>query len=314
MRELPCGLKLEDGPVLLTGAGGFVGRYLMEHLAMGRGDYATDLTTEFEAPQGVRKLVWRLPEPASREIGPVRYVVHLAAMSSVSRSLKDIQGAYSTNLMGTISVLEMVANENPGARLLLVSSAEVYRSQEGLLEEDSEIAPINPYGATKAAAEAAARQYSRARGIDCVVSRSFPHFGPGQSGNFALPSFCRRIAEARRSGGGTIRVGNLSPVRDYLYVEDVVRAYCSILAGGSRNGVYNVCSGQGRSMGEMVETLVRITDANVTIEVDPKLVRPVDTECQVGDPSRLRESLGWKQRVTLEEGLEKLYRWWEERI
>ena len=314
MRDLRCGVQLEDGPVLVTGAGGFVGRHLMEQLNMGRGDWAVDLTDDFPAPAGVSKAAWPLPGGPPEGLGQVRYVVHLAAMSSVSRSLREVRRAYETNLMGTLSVLEMIASGSPGARMLLVSSAEVYSSADRLIGEDSKIGPCNPYGTTKAAAEIAARQFSQNYDLDIVFSRSFPHFGPGQDAGFALPSFCRRIIQAKRRGGGSVRVGNLSPIRDYLYVEDVVRAYCHILGRGRPGGVYNVCGGEGRSMGEILQMLVDISGADISLDVDSDLFRPADMAFQVGDPTKLRALLGWRPRFTLEEGLGKLYEWWEERI
>ncbi len=281
---------------------------------MGEGDLAADLTAGFPAPAGVRRLAWRLPEEAPAGIGPVRYVVHLAAVSSVSRSLRDVRGTWMTNLMGTLSVLEMMAEKSPGARFLLVSSSEVYTPSARPLGEDSKIGPLNPYGASKAAAEVAAGQMADSLGLDIVVSRSFPHFGPGQDPGFALPSFCRRIAEAAGGGGEMVRVGNLRPVRDYLYVDDVVRAYCHLLAAGEAGCVYNVCSGRGRSMGDILARLVEISGAEVSLEVDPDLCRPADVESQVGDPGRLRALTGWRPEYALEDGLRELYEWWEERV
>ena len=307
-------IGLKPGPVLVTGAGGFAGHHLMNQLEMGDGDIATDVTTDFSAPEGVRKIPWELPSKAPLEIGEVRYIVHLAAMSSVSRSLKEIHRAYEINLMGTISVLEYMVSTCPGARLLLVSSSEVYKSNDDIITENSEIGPRNPYGTTKAACEIAAFQFARNYGLDVVVSRSFPHFGPGQSEDFAFPSFCRRIIQARRSGRKTIRVGNISPVRDYLYVTDVVRAYQYILSRGHKGSIYNVCTGCGNTIEDMLAMLIDISGGGIRLEKDPDLFRPVDVEFQVGSPSRIRSLLGWQPEVDRVEGLKRLFAWWEARI
>jgi GDP-4-dehydro-6-deoxy-D-mannose reductase len=301
------------GPVLVTGAGGFVGGHLMRRLGMGEGDIATDVTTDFEAPEGVRKVVWNLPSEAPKEIGEVRFIVHLAAMSSVSRSLREVHRAYEINLMGTLSVLEYMVARCPGARLLLASSAEVYRSCDGLITESSGIGPRNPYGTTKAAAETAAFQYAGNHGLDIVVTRAFPHFGPGQSGGFVLPSFCRRILASRGSGERTIRVGNLKPVRDYLYVTDVTSAYACILSRGRSGSIYNVCTGQGSSIEDMARMLIGISGEDLDLRIDPELFRPADVEFQVGDASRVTALLGWSPAVSREEGLRMLFRWWEEK-
>jgi GDP-4-dehydro-6-deoxy-D-mannose reductase len=191
-----------------------------------------------------------------------------------------------------------------------VSSAEVYRPSKDLLTEDSPVGPINPYGGTKAAAEVAAFQMALAGGMDLMVARPFPHFGPGQSPVFALPAFCRRILDARNSGERSIRVGNLDPVRDYLYVTDVARAYHRILAKGDSGGIYNICTGNGSSMGDMVRTLVRISGVPLDLEKDPALFRPVDVISQVGDPSRM-EALGWSPEIDRNDGMRRLFSWWE---
>jgi len=145
----------EPGPILVTGAAGFVGYHLMKELRMGKGDIAVDTTDDFSAPEGVKKIQWTLPSPPPEELGDVRYIIHLAAMSSVSKSLKEIHRAYEINLLGTVSILEYMVSHCPRARLLLASSAEVYKSSNDLITENSEIGPLNPYGTTKAAAEIA---------------------------------------------------------------------------------------------------------------------------------------------------------------
>jgi GDP-4-dehydro-6-deoxy-D-mannose reductase len=308
------GIRLESGPVLVTGAAGFMGSYLMEELGLGRGDIATDVTDDFKAPEGVRKICWPLPSLPPDELSDVRYIVHLAAMSSVSKSLREVHKTYEINLMGTVSVLEYMVSRCPDARMLFVSSSEVYGSTEELISEKSEIGPRNPYGTTKAAAEIAALQFARNYDLDIVISRAFPHMGPGQSEVFALPAFCRRIIESSRRGDNIIRVGNLSPVRDYLYVTDVARAYRYILGRGRSGRVYNVCSGEGSSIGDMVRMLIDISGMDIEIKTDPDLFRPADIEFQVGDPTRLQSELGWKPEVDRIEALKKLFSWWEARI
>jgi len=307
-------INLEPGPVLVTGAAGFMGYHLMQELRMGEGDFAVDVRDDYEVPGGVRKIIWKLPSSPPEELGEVRYIVHLAAMSSVSKSLREIHKAYEINLMGTVSVLEYMVSKCPGARMLLASSSEVYKANDDLITENSEIGPRNPYGTTKAAAEIAAMQFARNYELDIVITRAFPHLGPGQSEDFAFPSFCRRIIESHRDGSNVIRVGNLNPVRDYLYVTDVARAYRYILSRGHSGSIYNICTGKGNSIGDMVSMLIGISGLDIKLEVDPDLFRPVDVEFQVGNPSRLQSLLGWKPEVDRLEGLNKLFSWWKARI
>ncbi len=304
----------DHGPILVTGAAGFVGYHLMKELGMGEGDIAVDVTADYEAPEGVSKIIWNLPSPPPEELGEVKYIIHLAAMSSVSESLKEVHKAYEINLMGTISVLEYMVSRCPAARMVLASSSEVYKSLDDLISENCDIGPRNPYGTTKAAAEIAAFQFARNYDLDIVVTRAFPHFGPGQSRDFVLPSFCRRIINSRRTGDNVIRVGNLNPVRDYLYVTDVARAYRYILSRGQSGEVYNICTGTGISIADMAGMLIDISGIEIELKTDPDLFRPADVEFQVGDPYRLRSLLGWKPEVERKEGLTKLYSWWEARI
>lgn len=304
-----CGYLLPDGPVLVTGAGGFAGRNLMDLFGLGAGDYAADATCDFQAPEGVRRIAWPLPGPPPVSLGEVRYVVHLAGISSVSRSLKEGDLAMEVNARGTDSVLSWVTESSPNARFLLASSSEVYRPSRDPLSEGSPLEPASPYGRSKLAAE----RLVEASGLDWVISRSFPHFGPWQQGRFVLPSFCRRIIQAARENRGSITTGNLDAVRDYLYVKDTVDAYACLLARGRAGGLYNVCSGAGRSIGELLEMLVEISGHRVEPMIDPSLLRNRDQFRQVGDPSRL-EALGWEVQTPLPDGLRILYEWWEERL
>ena len=174
------------------------------------------------------------------------------------------------------------------------------------------MAPLSPYGSSKAAAEILCMQMARSGGIDLVATRSFPHYGPGQSTSFALPAFCGRILDARKRGASGISVGNLAPVRDYLHIDDVCRAYATILARGERLGVYNVCSGHGVSMRELLDRLIALAGASVKPVRDEELFRDIDVTAQVGDNGRL-SALGWAPEVGIDAGLESLLAWWEER-
>ncbi len=308
-RVTASGFELADGPVLVTGAAGFVARFLMEELEMGPGDIAADMTTDFAVPDGVTRIAWTLPGPPPIDLADVAFVVHLAAMTSVARSHGAALDYYHANAMGTVSLADSLVGASSRARLLLASSAEVYGSVEGKILESTPPNPMSPYAGSKAAAEIAVLQAHRSAGLDVVIARPFPHFGPGQSPDFALPSFCRRVVEAAATGAGSVRAGNLSAVRDYTYVSDVASAYSAILAGGASGEAYNVASGRGRTMGEVLEAVIGISGVRLEIETDPELLRPADIASQVGDPSRLME-LGWRPAVDFHEGLARLYDWW----
>jgi GDP-4-dehydro-6-deoxy-D-mannose reductase len=302
-----AGFTLKDGPILVTGAGGFVGRRLMDMFQLGDGDIAADSTEDFYAPPGVKRIQWELPGPPSSFPGEVQYVVHLAGLSSVAHSMSDADKVMKVNAGGTHSVAQWVREYSPGAVFLLASSAEVYHPSEEILTENSLIKPGNPYGKSKLEAE----KLLASAGIHHVISRSFPHFGPGQAGHFVLPSFCRRIIRSGESA--EISTGNLTAVRDYLYIDDVVTAYACLLAEGISGEVYNVCSGNGLSIGDLLSLIISISGAEYRAVTDPGLLRKQDQFRQVGSSEKLR-SLGWTQKIPIEKGLKMLYQWWEERL
>jgi nucleoside-diphosphate-sugar epimerase len=281
----------------------------MELFQMGDGDIAADYTADFSAPAGVRKIAWELPGPPPLSLGDVRYTVHLAGLSSVAHSHAGEQKVMDVNLEGTRSIASWIKERSPASRLLLASSAEVYKPSMGRMLETSLTGPRSPYGASKLAAE----ELLCFSGIDCITARSFPHFGPGQAGHFVLPSFCRRIIRAMKNGEDTISAGNLTAVRDYLYIDDVVCAYACLLARGHRGGIYNVCSGQGNSIGELLFMLMDISGSGLRTTTDPRLLREDDQFHQIGNPDKLI-GLGWAFTVPLPEGLKMLYKWWEERL
>lgn len=303
--------------LLVTGASGFVGRHLLRALAE-RGDVSvhaahggegTPAWAAEEAP-GAAWLSLDLTSGASVEEAVRRArpdaAIHLAAQSSVGGSFRDPLGTWEVNATGTLRLLRALG---AGRRVLVAGSSEVYGAappEEQPLREEAPLRPASPYAASKAAAEAVALQMVRAGESHAIVTRSFNHTGPGQDARFALPSFARQLAEvAAGRGEPALRVGNLSPRRDFLDVRDVARAYLVLLDRGEAGGVYNVCSGEAHALRELVETMVALSGTEARIEVDPARVRPVDLPLLVGDASRLR-ALGWAPEIPLRRTLEDL--------
>lgn len=310
--------------VLVTGAAGFVGSWLVRALAAEghtvTGASQDGLPSPHAGAEGADPVEAWLPleltEGASVRdaVGRARpqAVVHLAAQSSVGASFADPLGTWDVNATGTLRLAEALP---PGTRLLLVASAEAYGAvpeAEQPIAETRPLRPANPYAASKAAAEMAVLQAGAgARGVHPVVVRAFNHTGPGQEARFALPSFARQLAAIRLGRSEPVlRVGNLSARRDLLDVRDVVRAYVTLLARGEPGGVYNVCAGEAVSMREAVEALVEISGTRARIEVDPERVRPVDLPLLLGDASRVR-ALGWAPSIPFRRTLADLLDWHE---
>jgi GDP-4-dehydro-6-deoxy-D-mannose reductase len=278
------------GPILVTGADGFVGRHLLKELGedgvAGKVDVldGDGLTAELAA------------------VGP-RAVVHLAGLSSVSESWEETVPLWRTNVLGTVQLLEAVRNAVPAARVLLASSGEVYGRATTLpVTEDAPVAPLSPYAASKAAAELAAGQAALA-GMDVVVARSFPHIGPGQDERFAVGSWTKQIARLEAEGGGTLLVGDLSAERDLTDVRDVCRAYRLLLDRAVPAGTYNVASGRAVPLRGVVELLVELAGVPIEVAQDETRLRPVDIPELSGDPGRLRAATGWEPEIPLERTL-----------
>jgi GDP-4-dehydro-6-deoxy-D-mannose reductase len=278
------------GPVLITGADGFVGGHLLAELGSdGVAGSADVLDSEAFAVE-------------VRDVRPGA-VIHLAALSSVGASWESVAEVWRTNVLGTVQVLEAVRAEAPEARVIMASSGEVYGRAEAIpTREDAPVNPLSPYAASKAAAELAASQ-AVARGQDVVVVRPFPQIGPGQDDRFAIGSWTRQIARLEAEGGGTVLVGDLSGERDLTDVRDGARAYALLLEGSVEPGAYNLASGRGVQMAAVLQMLIGLATVPIELEQDDSRLRPADIPTLVGDPSKLRAATGWKPQIALEQTL-----------
>jgi GDP-4-dehydro-6-deoxy-D-mannose reductase len=231
-------------------------------------------------------------------------VIHLAAVSSVAESWQQAAETWHVNTIGTVNVVDALVATAPEARLLLVSTGEVYgRAEELPTRESARVAPLSPYAASKAAAELACEQAARASGLDVAIARAFQHEGPGRDDRFAIGSWTRQIAELEAHGGGELLVGDLSAERDLTDVRDVCRAYRLLLDRAVPAGTYNVASGKTVRLSDVVDLLVGLARSPVTVELDPARLRPSELPVVWGDPSKLAAATGWKPEIPLEQTL-----------
>jgi GDP-4-dehydro-6-deoxy-D-mannose reductase len=297
--------------VLVTGARGFVGRRLVPRLAAGgwrvRG---IDREVDVAEPGALAKTVADAAPDA---------IVHLAALSFVPDSLRDPAASFRVNFLGTHRLLEAVRLHAPAARVLVVSTGHVYGAAAGAarFDESSALRPDSPYARAKAAADLLARGYAE-RGLDVVRARPFNHTGAGRPEQFVESSFARQVAEiAAGRRAPRLLAGNLEAMRDFLDVEDVVDAYLRLLDRAVPAGVYNVASGVGRSIAEVLDALLELAGigprgAALEVEVDPARWRPTDRA--VGDASRLRSVTGWSPRVDFRETMRALLEGWRKEL
>ncbi|MFT7601401.1 MAG: GDP-4-dehydro-6-deoxy-D-mannose reductase [Acidimicrobiales bacterium] len=287
------------GKALVTGAAGFVGPHLLQHLAeMGDDASGTDLA---DGPDLLDSEGWRqLVADRSPDV-----IYHLAGWSDVGRSWNSPAMAWRVNTEGVISVLE-AARANEVGRVIVVSSADIYgivAPDQLPITEDSPCQPRSPYGASKEGAEALARQYHRGRGLDVVIARPFNHIGPGQGLSFAAPAFAHQIAQCEQKSGGVVTHGDLSPRRDLTDVRDVVRAYRLLATAGRAGQTYNICSGADTAMSSLLNQLIALADVPIDTMTDAKLLRPVELPVLRGSHDRITSDTGWKPERPLNETL-----------
>ncbi len=244
-------------------------------------------------------------------------VYHLAALSSVGRSWQAPEQTLTENTTTAVNVLEAMRLHAPGARMVWVSTCEVYGVPDALpLAESAPLQPANPYAVSKASGEMLAAVYARAHGLDIIRARPFSHSGPAQRPIFLLASLTKQAAEGRLAGRRelTIITGNPDTRRDFTDVRDVVRAY-RLLAERAPTGVYNVSSGVSVSAAEQVTLLGEvIAPITITHEIDPGRVRASEVMDLRGDHTQITKVTGWSPEIPLRQTMADAVDWWEREL
>jgi GDP-4-dehydro-6-deoxy-D-mannose reductase len=313
---------------LITGISGFAGSYLAEYL-LARGDVTVaGLVRDPRRPGNaapfageVRLLQGDLRDAASvdRAVAAARpdVLFHLGGQAFVPQSFDDPEGTLLDNAVGQLHVIQAVLRHCPETRLLVVGSASVYglvRPDENPVDEDVPLRPVDPYGVSKATQDLLAFQYGVSHRLQAIRVRPFNHTGPRQSDAFAPSWFARQVAAIEAGASPPeLPVGNLSGVRDFTDVRDVVRAYYLAATQGQPGEVYNIGSGQGRRLSEVLDVLAGLSRAPFTRRVDPARMRPLDVPVLVCDAGRLRRLTGWEPQIVLEQTLADLLDYWRAR-
>lgn len=289
---------------LITGADGFVGPHLRDHLVAAGDDVVGTGSTN--GPDLLDRDGWvDLVERVRPEV-----VYHLAGWSDVGGSWADPHTTFRVNAEGTMSVLDAVRNadeaHSTATRVIVVSSADTYgvvTPDELPLTESSPSRPSSPYGASKQAAEALANQYHRGFGVETVIARPFNHIGPGQSPRFVTAAFAARIVDCEAAGGGVVTHGDLSAARDLTDVRDVVTAYRLLATAGRPGATYNICSGESVPMSAVLDELIAQATVSIDTEIDPDLLRPVELPVLRGSRDAITTDTGWTPSIPLTQSL-----------
>jgi GDP-4-dehydro-6-deoxy-D-mannose reductase len=305
-----------NGPVLVTGASGFAGSHLVEHLA---GSHDVVGWARSTPPADVASLArWQRVDlldqdavnAAIRELAP-RSIFHCAGLPHVAESWRDTAAPLAVNVLGTHRLIDAVRLAAVRCRILLSGSAHVYAPSMRPITETDPLGPASPYALSKLAQEQLVLRAAAEDGIDVVVTRSFNHTGPRQKPSFVAPSIARQIALIERGRlEAVIRVGNLDAERDLLDVRDAVRAYVRLMESGASQAVYNVASGVGRPVRAILDALLSRARVPIRVETDPQKMRTNDIPVLVGDARRLREATGWQPRISFDQMIEDLLAYW----
>jgi GDP-4-dehydro-6-deoxy-D-mannose reductase len=313
--------------VLITGATGFVGGHLIRALEE-EGPSAFEIfgTTYPDAPppSGNRffSLDMRSEKDVAKLVGEIRpdWIFHLAAVSNVRMSWRMRSETIETNILGTHNLLEAARQAVPKARVLFVSSSDVYgfgASPTEALSEDAPFQIVSPYAYSKAAGEMLCGFYGKVENVDIVIARPFPHTGPGQAEDFVCSDWARQVARIERGDTAPIlKVGNLDLRRDFCDVRDVVRAYVLLLKKGRPGEAYNVCSGRAIALREILDFFIREASENVriSVEVDPAKLRKVDMPFQLGSHAKISGETGWLPSIPIAQALRDLLAHWRQKL
>ena len=297
--------------VLVTGCTGFVGRHVMAALrAAGHEAIGSDVGSPAGGTTTYLPLDVRDPDSIASILAQVApdAVLHLGGIAFVPLGWTQPQRVFHVNTIGTLNVLDAVRQHRPSARILVVTSAEVYGSHPAPapLAEDAPYRPDNIYGVAKAAADHAALLYAAHHRLDVMVARPSNHIGAGQSKDFVSSSFASQLAAIAAGGAPLMRVGNLDQRRDFTDVRDVARAYVLLLERGHAGLAYNIASGHLMPVRDLLDGLCAVAQVRPQVEIDPALFRP-DENRPSYDTARIRAHVGWEPEIPLRQTLEAVY-------
>ncbi len=245
------------------------------------------------------------------------FLLHLASISSVGHSWKFPQDSFVNNTNIFLNLVEQIRLQEISCRILSIGSSEQYGNvtKEMLpLREDSPLNPISPYAVARVSQEMISKIYEQGYGMDIIMTRSFNHIGPGQKDIFVIPSFAKQLVGIKlgKINKNTITTGDLNIIRDFIDVRDVVNCYYMLLMNGKKGEVYNICSGEGNSLHDIILKMCNKLEIEVNLETNPQLIRPNDNKIIIGNADKLRKEINWNPQIKLEKSIEDILDYWIE--
>lgn len=315
--------------VLITGVTGFAGSHLADYLMAEHPDVEIYGTYRWRSRmdniehlgETLELLECELRDPSSvrwaMEKARPDAVFHLAAQSFVPSSWSAPGDTVLSNLNGQINLFEAIRSLDLDPVVQIACSSEQYglvHKDEVPIKETNPLRPLSPYAVSKVGQDFLGYQYFQSYGLKVVRTRGFNHTGPRRGDVFVTSNFARQVARIELGlAPPVIRVGNLDAVRDFTDVRDMVRAYWLAVTRARPGEVYNIATGEGLTIREMLDRLIGLSDADVAVEVDPTRLRPSDVEILIGDSSKFRADTGWEPQVPFDQTLRDTLDFWRER-
>lgn len=299
---------------LVTGAGGFVGKYLVRLL----NESGFEVYSTSRKVKSVSNYYYELSFKDEREVVQLLdrikpdYIYHLSGQSSVRDSWDNKAYTFESNILNTVHLLEGILKSSvkDTVKILSVGSSEEYgwvNNEELPIHEDTLLKPISPYGISKATISMLAVHYYKTYGMKIIHVRPFNHIGPGQKTGFVASDFAKRITDIEKGLlEPVLRVGNITTQRDFLDVRDIVDAYLAVMEKGSVGQVYNVCSGVPYGINEILQFFVREAFVPIEIKPDPSLMRPVDFPVYMGSNEKIIRDTGWHPKIEMSDTLKNI--------
>lgn len=314
---------------LITGITGFTGSHLAEYLLKkGIEVHGTvRWRSKTDNIQNIRDQI-NLVEADMRDAHSMRSVIndvkpdlifHLAAQSFVPASWRSPADTLEINAIGTVNLFEAVRDSDCDPRIQIAGSSEEYGlvyPDELPITEENTLRPLSPYGVSKVATDLLGFQYHKNFGLKIIRTRAFNHSGPRRGEVFVDSNFAKQIVEIEKGlKKPIIYVGDLSSQRDFTDVRDVVKAYYLAIMKCVPGEVYNICSETSRTIQEVLDTLIELTDSSgIKVKADPKRFRPTDVAVLRGDCSKFKKQTGWKPEIPFKKTVEDTLNYWREHV
>ena len=315
---------------LITGLTGFAGSHLAEYLLENHPDIEVHGTYRWRSPlDNIADITEKVSlhetdlmdyHSVFQTVKAVKpdYIFHLAAQSFVPTSWDAPAATLHTNVIGQTHIFEAVRNLGLDPMIQIACSSEEYglvHPDETPITEENPLRPLSSYAVSKMGQDFLGYQYFQSYGLKAIRTRGFNHTGPRRGKVFVTSNFAMQLAKIKLGlKEPVIRVGNLDSIRDFTDVRDMVRAYYLAVTKAKPGEVYNICSGQGITIRELLDRLIALAEVDVKVEPDPERMRPSDVEILLGDCSKFKADTGWEPEIPFDKTLRDTFDYWVERL